>query len=296
MKIHTKFQNISIQDIKVTENEHQVNTSLNEIKNIVTCANYLSKACYYGRQCKFLHCSLHPKVINNQQTTHNEPNQNNRIHFTKQQQKKLEPQQEQTTNKQSTSRTERTANPINKTRISQRNVTNNHDRHTDTNIFNSNIIKCNKNQKNKRTRRSNKQKTSKILNIIYSNARGIKSKTKSIKEILFETQCAIFAITETNLKDKEKVNINGYTWTGKNRASEGGGIGFLINNKIKTAITKEQQENTNTEIMWIRIQLKRKKTLFIGLFYGKQESRNNNATLDEEFKIVRTTSISIYSK
>ena len=86
VKIQTKFQNRSIQDIKVTGNEHQVNTSLNEIKNIVTCANYLNKTCYYGRHCKFLHYSLHPKVINNQQTTHNEPNQNNKIHFTKQQQ------------------------------------------------------------------------------------------------------------------------------------------------------------------------------------------------------------------
>ena len=40
--------------------------------------------------------------------------------------------------------------------------------------------------------------------MIYSNARGIKSKTKIIKEILFETQCDTFAITETNLKDKRK--------------------------------------------------------------------------------------------
>ena len=69
VKIHTKFQNRSIQDIKVTGNEHQVNMSLNEIKNILTCANYLNKTCYYGRHCKFLHYSLHPKVINNQQTT-----------------------------------------------------------------------------------------------------------------------------------------------------------------------------------------------------------------------------------
>ena len=35
--------------------------------------------------------------------------------------------------------------------------------------------------------------------------------------------------------------------------------------------------------MWIRIQLKRKK---LCLFYGKQESKNNNTTLDEEFKII----------
>ena len=98
VKIHTKFQNRSIQDIKITGNEHQVKMSLNEIKNIVTCANYLNKTCYYGRHCKFLHYSLHPKVINNQQPTHNEPNQNNKMHFTKQQQqqKNLTPNKKET--------------------------------------------------------------------------------------------------------------------------------------------------------------------------------------------------------
>ena len=72
-----------------------------------------------------------------------------------------------------------------------------------------------------------------MLNIIYSNATGVTYKIKSIKEILFVTQCNIFAITETSLKDKLKVNINGYTWAGKNRISEGGGTGFLINKKTK---------------------------------------------------------------
>ena len=38
--------------------------------------------------------------------------------------------------------------------------------------------------------------------MIYSNARVIKSKTKSIKEILFRTQCDILEITETNLREK----------------------------------------------------------------------------------------------
>ena len=88
MKIHTKLQNKLIQNIKVTGNEHQVNMSLNEINNIVTCVNYLNKTYYYGRHCKFLHYPLHPKVINKQQTTPNESNRNNKIHFTKQQQKK----------------------------------------------------------------------------------------------------------------------------------------------------------------------------------------------------------------
>ena len=98
VKIHTKFQNRSTQDIKITGNEHQVKMSMNEIKNTVTCANYLNKTCYYGRHCKFLHYSLHPKVINNQQPTHNEPNQNNKMHFTKQQQqqKNLTPNKKET--------------------------------------------------------------------------------------------------------------------------------------------------------------------------------------------------------
>ena len=39
-------------------------------------------------------------------------------------------------------------------------------------------------------------------------------------------------------------------------------------------------------MMCIRIQLKRKEALFIGLFPGKQESRNNNITLTEKFNII----------
>ena len=38
VKIYTKFQGRLIQDTKVTENYHQLNMSLNEINNIVTCA------------------------------------------------------------------------------------------------------------------------------------------------------------------------------------------------------------------------------------------------------------------
>ena len=40
VKIHTKFQSRSIQDVKVTGNEHQVNMTLNEINNIATYTNY----------------------------------------------------------------------------------------------------------------------------------------------------------------------------------------------------------------------------------------------------------------
>ena len=157
-----------------------MNISLDETNNIVTCASYSKKPCYYGRHCKFLHCSHHLNVINNQQTPHDELNRNNEKHFRKQQQ-----QQKKLINNQQVELKEKLTQLL---KQESKNVTNNHDQHIDINNFNSNIIKHNKNRTKKRTRSSNKQQASKILNIIYSNARGIKSQTKSIKEILFETQ------------------------------------------------------------------------------------------------------------
>ena len=66
------------------------------------------------------------------------------------------------------------------------------------------------------------------LRIIYANARGIKSKMQSLKQILSKP-CHIFAITETLLKDNEKVNIQHFKWIGLNRQNKDrGGIGFLI--------------------------------------------------------------------
>ena len=38
---------------------------------------------------------------------------------------------------------------------------------------------------------------------MYYNARGIKSKLKSLKEILFETDCDIFAVTDLYLKKQK---------------------------------------------------------------------------------------------
>ena len=55
-----------------------------------------------------------------------------------------------------------------------------------------------------------KKQDAKYLKIMYSNTRGIKSKVKSLKEILFE-------IDEIHLKNKEKVLTIGYTWIGQNR-------------------------------------------------------------------------------
>ena len=76
--------------------------------------------------------------------------------------------------------------------------------------------------------------------------------------ILFDTKPDIAAFVETNLKTQEKIAANGYTWVGKNRQhKEGGGVGCFIKNIIKNYCTVEPDNNRTTEILLIKLKLKR---------------------------------------
>ena len=63
-------------------------------------------------------------------------------------------------------------------------------------------------------RRSKKKKQSNNIKILYANIRGLKSKIRDIKMILFDTEPDIAAFVETNLKTQEKIAVSGYTWDG----------------------------------------------------------------------------------
>ena len=68
------------------------------------------------------------------------------------------------------------------------------------------------------------------------------------------------ALCETHLKQNEKVSTTVYKWIELNRKDEnGGGSGFLINNKIVKSYFVEPQTNEGIEIMTIRLELKQSK-------------------------------------
>ena len=72
--------------------------------------------------------------------------------------------------------------------------------------------------------------------------------------ILFDTEPDIAAFAERNLKTQEKLAVSGYTWVGENRQhKEGGGAGYFIKNTIKNFC----KSNTTTEILWIKLKLKK---------------------------------------
>ena len=85
-------------------------------------------------------------------------------------------------------------------------------------------------------------------------------------------------------------------WVRKNRQhKEGRGVGYFIKNTIKSSCTVEPDNNTTTEILWIKLKLKRQENLFIGVLYGKQKSKNCMKELEEEYEVIEK-SISNYTE
>ena len=99
----------------------------------------------------------------------------------------------------------------------------------------------------------NNKTTKSKLKILYSNARGIKSKMKSLKEIVYSTECDLYAVIETNLKQNENIFVKGYKWVGKIRQErDGGGVGILIKDTLINGITIEPIAAENIELLLLK--------------------------------------------
>ena len=129
----------------------------------------------------------------------------------------------------------------------------------------------------KRTRKPFNRKTTRSkLKILYNNATGTKSKMKSLKEVVYSTECDLYAVTETNLKQNEHIIVKGYKWVENIREERhGGGVGILITDTWIHGITIEAITGKNKEILLLKLKLNNIEYLVIMIYYGKQESRTN---------------------
>ena len=97
----------------------------------------------------------------------------------------------------------------------------------------------------------------------------------------------VAAFVETNLEIEEKIATSGYTWVRKNKQhKEGGGVDYFIKNTIKNSCAVEPDNNATTEILWTKLKLKRQGNLFIGVLYGKQDSKHCIKELEEEYEVI----------
>ncbi len=136
---------------------------------------------------------------------------------------------------------------------------------------------------NKGTNRNSTNKLKgKKMKILTINVRGIKGKLKSLETTLHSLGTDIAGITETHLLPHENIHIKGYVWTHSARKEgAGGGVGFIIRNDIFPEIQLTNSNDTEIEIMWIKV--KSKPNLHIGVYYGPQENVRVGK-LKEEYK------------
>ena len=118
---------------------------------------------------------------------------------------------------------------------------------------------------------------------MYTNARGIRGKKPSLTEITQNLKPHIVTICETQLKSEGGFEIEGYMMFGKTRKQKnGGGVAILIRDDMKRYIAPHISES-ELEILWVSMRRKLSCPLYIGVYYGKQESRSNKEEIEEEF-------------
>ena len=137
-------------------------------------------------------------------------------------------------------------------------------------------------------KREGKRGDSKQWKLFYANARGILSKKISIIDIFGDIKPEVALFTETMLKT-QNFNIDGYTFIGKNRKTKscGGGVGILIRNDCKDSVTPHETQS-DLELLWVSVKPNGMKPIFIGVYYGKQESRNTREQMLNEFDLLAT--------
>ena len=143
-------------------------------------------------------------------------------------------------------------------------------------------------------RRSQQRAKQVKLKLLYANVRGINGKLVSLKGILETTQPHIVGLKETHKNVDSNLNINGYIWIGRERKQkQGGGIGLLIRKEMKNHISIHKIGEEDSEILWIQYRQKNIKDLYIGIYYGKQESRTPKEDNEKEMSSLETDILQI---
>ena len=103
-----------------------------------------------------------------------------------------------------------------------------------------------------------------------------------IKNVFAEVKPDIALFTETHLTENKGASVEGYTFFAKSRTSgKGGGVGVFVKNEEKANVAPHYSSR-DLEIVWVSINREAENPLFIGCYYGKQETTCSSATIQEE--------------
>ena len=110
------------------------------------------------------------------------------------------------------------------------------------------------------------------VKIMYTNIRGLKGKRSSLIENLSAERPHFFLITETLLTTDSDIQIDGYIFFGRARSGKlGGGVAILVRSDIQNLVIPHISDR-EIEMIWVSFRQKKNVPVFIGCYYGKQES------------------------
>ena len=163
------------------------------------------------------------------------------------------------------------------------------------------ISKKGQNKKSKKVRfQQSKQISKKIikktkeLRIMYTNPNGALGKIKSIETAAHTANAHFVTLSETNF-GKTPLPITGYSWYNKPRKEGGGGVAIAVRDDIHPHTNRVQNlEDQSQEIIWVELSGSNKR-VYVGCYYGKQESHNVEE-VKREFSQIQTQFIKLSKK
>ena len=137
---------------------------------------------------------------------------------------------------------------------------------------------------NKKRKGKNKLKT---LRILYANVNGIKDKMTSLQNAAETYGAHIVAVVETK---QIPPRLEGYgIWNSKERKNKGGGgVAIAARNDVNSKIIKvDNLDEDEQDVVWVELKKSLKENLYIGVYYGKQESASRE-DVENEFDQLNT--------
>ena len=131
------------------------------------------------------------------------------------------------------------------------------------------------------------KKKGRTLNILYANVRGVRGKIASLQKAAETNQSHIVTVVETKGNPPK---LAGYHWQNKpckvRYSNNKGGVAIAVRNDLLPSTRKVLDNTGDLDILWTEVQANNT-SLFIGTFYGKQETAPKEES-EEEFSQLTT--------
>jgi len=127
------------------------------------------------------------------------------------------------------------------------------------------------------------KKKGKTLNLLYANVRGARGKIASLQTATDINQSHVVTIVETKGNPPK---LKGFEWLNTQSKGSKGGVAIAIREDVLPSARQVNEVETNLDTQWVEIKANNS-GLFIGTFYGKQETCSKEEN-EEEFSKLTT--------